>query len=1033
MAQDLSGLYISQSFQNLVQRSASGAFNVLATATGTEFIPISASYAISASQAQSVVSASYAVSASHANTALSSSYAVSASFAQRAISSSHSDVNLQEVLQNGNSASIAINLTASLNTTGSLTEHKNEFKVTAQDKDTDFDVAAFKIKNNGAGKTIITGSVEITGSSSVEGISTVSLNSSGNSPKIIIKDDANTSFSVGPTLRFTGSRVGKIETERNFQIDVEGSGDTIFNAGNQYLFTKNSFQSGDFKITDPGSRTAFYQHENLTETGSVRFANTTTDAGIGLRMDDNQMALQMYSGSAFHPIIRRASGSQQVNLYDSSRSTGSADQVLKSNANGGIEWGVAAGDPFPYTGSAQITGSLAVTGSTNISLNELGTAPTLIIQDDANNSFSIGPTLKFSGSSVGIIESDTNKNLTIEATQDLNINVENQFGLTKDNSLGDAYQFINNGSLWAKFQNENLRSTGSITFADPTIDVGIGLRMDNDKMALQMYSGSSFAPIIQRLSGSKQINLYDSTSSTGSSAQVLTSNANGGIEWGVGASDPFPFTGSAQITGSLIVTGSVSLGNIPSRNTINASAQGALVHGDGNAINSTGEDNAIIAGESNAINSGGYSAIIGAAGSSLTNVDTSIIAGGYQNTVQGTRTFIMGGNQNTVASGTEHSGVIGGQFNQVNSNITGSVVIGGKNIGADKADTVFVPALNVGKGTRPGDVIVEAGSVNVTGSIVGSTSILAGQNAAAFSSDAVRLGNATTPVQYGNMIIHTDTSGAMLGNQYNGFTIDDPGTSNIQFASSAFTGLGNTVHLLAMGANSVGRTDTIKLWSSGSGADLNLSTDVVIQSGNKLTMSGSIELAGVTGSVGQSIGVDASGKAKWENTIKAFSWTGTTYTQATAPGCDYVFAVTDVIPGGTFGPGDILEVRSMDQKAGSSGTTYTLIAAVNTGSLSAGVARPANFRGLSQNQESSDGKIYYQKTIYIDTAGSSSLWDEGNSTETYQNGVVGGDPMTEYSPAQLNWANDVVVFYGACIDNAGTTLQNFGGTIRKIN
>ena len=125
MAQDLSGLYISQSFQNLVQRSASGAFNVLATATGTEFIPISASYAISASQAQSVVSASYAVSAS---------------FAQRAISSSHSDVNLQEVLQNGNSASIAINLTASLNTTGSLTEHKNEFKVTAQDKDTDFDV-----------------------------------------------------------------------------------------------------------------------------------------------------------------------------------------------------------------------------------------------------------------------------------------------------------------------------------------------------------------------------------------------------------------------------------------------------------------------------------------------------------------------------------------------------------------------------------------------------------------------------------------------------------------------------------------------------------------------------------------------------------------------------------------------------------------------------------------------------------------------------------------------------------------------------
>ena len=69
MAQDISGLYISQSFQNLVQRSASGAFNVLATATGTEFIPVSASYSISSSRA---------VSASRADTVLSASYAESA-------------------------------------------------------------------------------------------------------------------------------------------------------------------------------------------------------------------------------------------------------------------------------------------------------------------------------------------------------------------------------------------------------------------------------------------------------------------------------------------------------------------------------------------------------------------------------------------------------------------------------------------------------------------------------------------------------------------------------------------------------------------------------------------------------------------------------------------------------------------------------------------------------------------------------------------------------------------------------------------
>ena len=135
MAQDISGLYISQSFQNLIQRSESGAFNVLATATGTEFIPISASYAISASHLQgSVTSASYALSASHANSsntsisashavradsALSSSYALTASYAENATINT-----LQQVLTAGNSASVNMILTSSLFTTASVTEHK---------------------------------------------------------------------------------------------------------------------------------------------------------------------------------------------------------------------------------------------------------------------------------------------------------------------------------------------------------------------------------------------------------------------------------------------------------------------------------------------------------------------------------------------------------------------------------------------------------------------------------------------------------------------------------------------------------------------------------------------------------------------------------------------------------------------------------------------------------------------------------------------------------------------------------------------
>ena len=339
--------------------------------------------------------------------------------------------------------------------------------------------------------------------------------------------------------------------------------------------------------------------------------------------------------------------------------------------------------------------------------------------------------------------------------------------------------------------------------------------------------------------------LQDSDGATGTNGLVLTSDGAGKVQWvAAPGGAAFPFTGSAQITGSLAVTGSVTVrgpvavGGANGANTIVAG--GAIAAGSSNTVNSTdagivagnnntvsGDNSVIVGGEGNNVNSG-YTGMFAAASSTITNADTSVILGGYQNNLQGTRTFLVGGNLNVINnSGAVFSGIIGGQSNTVNGPITGSVIIGGKNISAQKNDTVFVPALDV----VAGSVEVLAGDVNVTGSIVGSTSILAGQQAGAFSSDAVRLGNATTPVQYGNMIIHTDTSGAMLGNQYNAFTIDDPGSSNIQFASTAFSGLGNSVHLLAWGGNSTGRADTIKLWSSGSSALLNVETLTRFSSG----------------------------------------------------------------------------------------------------------------------------------------------------------------------------------------------------------
>ena len=407
----------------------------------------------------------------------------------------------------------------------------------------------------------------------------------------------------------------------------------------------------------------------------------------------------------------------------------------------------------------------------------------------------------------------------------------------------------------------------------------------------------------------------------------------------------------------------------------------------------------------------------------MNNVDTSVILGGYQQNVQGSRTFTVGGNQNTVNNGTDFSGIIGGQSNQINSNVTASVVIGGKNIAASKNEMVYVPGLEV-----------VTGGANITGSIIGGGNIRAGQSAGAFASDSVELGSTTTPIQYGNIIIHNTTGN--LGNKYNSFQIVNQGGSTLQFADTAFSGLGNDVHMLAWGGNSVGRTDSIKLWSSGSGDVLNVSTDLKITDGNKLTMSGSIELASSTGSVGQVIGVDASGKAKWETAssgggITSFQLQPATssYTQATAPGCDYVFQ-TASIAGGTFVPGDVLEIRSMAQQTGGSGTTYITFNMFE-GNVSPGDPYPGGTSlALMQSQNSNDGKIFFQKTLWIQSATRTAVWNTGNSTETYGNGVQSGDPIEIEA---IDWTQDQTFWYGACIDNAGHTLENFGGIIRKLN
>jgi len=135
MAQDISNLAINASFQNLVQVSSSAEGNMLATATGTDFIVATASFALNSSNQES---ASYATSASVAEIATSLSPSATASYAVDAFSAKNAELADSAVSssyalsasfsQNASTASIA---TVAISAISSTTAISSSYATTA--------------------------------------------------------------------------------------------------------------------------------------------------------------------------------------------------------------------------------------------------------------------------------------------------------------------------------------------------------------------------------------------------------------------------------------------------------------------------------------------------------------------------------------------------------------------------------------------------------------------------------------------------------------------------------------------------------------------------------------------------------------------------------------------------------------------------------------------------------------------------------------------------------------------------------------
>lgn len=162
--------------------------------------------------------------------------------------------------------------------------------------------------------------------------------------------------------------------------------------------------------------------------------------------------------------------------------------------------------------------------------------------------------------------------------------------------------------------------------------------------------------------------------------------------------------------------------------------------------------------------------------------------------------------------------------------------------------------------------------------------------------------------------------------------------------------------------------------------------------------------------------------------VTAFSTGRVSETQATSS-CDTVRASV-LIPANTFAAGDILMMRSMQELSNQSGFTYSTIWITTNGTIGAAQGGV----NIAQVQSSSNGKSFYEKTLFINTAdgtgNGTNYWPSSENNESHTTSVVGGDAV---ATGAIDWTVNQYLAVSVCIDNSTATWTNFGAVLTKLN
>ena len=400
--------------------------------------------------------------------------------------------------------------------------------------------------------------------------------------------------------------------------------------------------------------------------------------------------------------------------------------LLVSGSGGGVTFPdgttqtTAALPTFPYTGSANISGSIELVGPLNL-------------YDPKSNANGIN--IGVIGQTANIVSGNpSNPGVAIGYGNGNAANFNQHFIIGKNNVMnfqgnGEAsFIFGRNNTVGGNFNRGNvILGTNHTMASDARYSIFAGGDSHQLSGSIGNYSGV-VAGLNNTLAHSQSVILGGENITTTAHGTTFTPNlcltgSGATLTFGDGTTQttaggsPFPYTGSAEITGSLDLVGSITTGK--SNNNISGTSYGhAIIGGEQAVISTSAEGSAIIAGYSANITGGGVNAMVASQGTISNGYYQAIIANdkgqisatGWSNAIVGglygvisggaARSAILGGASSDVVGG-QNTVIIGGTNNYSTHN--NSVVLGGVNITSTANETVFVPHLDI-SGSVTGDV-----------------------------------------------------------------------------------------------------------------------------------------------------------------------------------------------------------------------------------------------------------------------------------------------------------------------------------------